>query len=59
VILVIYCSTVNFINHDSSNPNVKLWWLSSPWHKKDFLQFSMEDDLNASFGFLLDFVAYM
>jgi hypothetical protein len=57
VALVAYSSTVNFINHDSSNPNVKLRWSSSPLHKKEFLHYSAEDVLNASFGLLLEFVA--
>jgi len=57
VALVVYSSTVNFINHDSSNPNVKLQWSSSPLHKKEFLHHSAENVLNASFGLVLEFVA--
>jgi hypothetical protein len=57
VFLIPYSATVNFINHDSKNPNVKLRWSTSSLHRKDFLDLSSEKVLYAGFGLLMEFVA--
>ena len=57
LLLVPYSSTVNFINHDSQNPNVKLQWSPSPLHRKEFLDFTSEEVLEKGFGLLMEFVA--
>ena len=57
VFLLPYSSMVNFINHDSKNPNVKLRWSTSPLHRKDFLEMSSDEVLNQGFGLLMEFVA--
>jgi len=57
IFLLPYSSTVNFINHDSRHPNVKLRWSTSPLHRKDFLDLSSEEVLKQGFGLMMEFIS--
>jgi len=54
-----YSPAVNFINHDSENPNAELRWSKSNQHRgRDWTSLPVEDvtQLNAT-GFMMEFVA--
>jgi len=57
VLLVTYGPTVNFINHDSHRPNVRLQWSSHPYHKEEMLEASPKDLFKKGFGMLMELVA--
>ena len=57
ILLLPYSSIVNFINHNSQHPNVKLRWSTSPLHRNDFLQLSPEQVFKQRFGLMMEFVA--
>jgi len=48
---------VNFINHNSQHPNVKLRWSTSPLHRKDYLDLLSEEVLKQGFGLIMEFVS--
>jgi hypothetical protein len=57
VFLILYGTSVNFINHNGKNPNVKLQWSTSSLHRKEFLELPSEQVLDAGFGLLMECVA--
>jgi hypothetical protein len=57
IFLFPYSTLVNFINHDSQNPNVELRWSTSPLHRKELLDMTSEEVMNSGLGLMMEFVA--
>ena len=57
VLLVTYGPILNFINHDSQNPNVRLQWSTHPYHKEEMLKTPPKKLFQKGFGMLMELVA--